>query len=80
MFYKNFKTVTYCVASWVNRISEEQLREEADFFQKYVKLDKIYLESYRDEFAKKEQIEMFKRVMKDYNIEVSGGITTVTPD
>ena len=80
MFYKNFKTVTYCVASWVNRISEEQLREEADFFQKYVKLDKIYLESYRDEFAKKEQIEMFKQVMKDYNIEVSGGITTVTPD
>ena len=80
MFYKNFKTVTYCVAAWVNRITEEQLRKDADFFQKYVKLDKIYLETYRDEFAKREQIEMIKRVMKDYNIEVSGGITTVTPD
>ena len=43
MFYKNFKTVTYCVAGWVNRITEEQLRKDADFFQKYVKLDKIYL-------------------------------------
>ena len=80
MFYKNFKTVTYCVAGWVNHISEEQLRKEADFLQKYVKIDKIYLETYRDEFASREQIEMFKRVMKDYNIEVSGGITTVTPD
>ncbi len=80
MLYKNFKTVTYCVAGWVNRITEEELREQADFMQKYVGLDKIYLETYRDEFAKKEQLDMFKRVMKDYGIEVSGGITTVTPD
>ncbi|SEQ59320.1 hypothetical protein SAMN04487977_106113 [Treponema bryantii] len=80
MFYKNFKTVTYCVAAWVNRVTEEQLRKDADFLQKYVKIDKIYLETYRDEFASREQIEMIKRVMKDYGIEVSGGITTVTPD
>ncbi len=80
MFYKNFKTVTYCVAGWVNRVTEEQLRKDADFFQKYVKLDKIYLETYRDEFAAREKIEMIKRVMKEYGIEVSGGITTVTPD
>ena len=80
MYYKNFKTVTYCVAGWVNHITEEELREQADFLQKYVGIDKIYLETYRDEFAKKEQLDMFKRVMKDYGIEVSGGITTVTPD
>ena len=80
MHYKNFKTVTYCVAAWVNHITEEELREQADFLQKYVGIDKIYLETYRDEFAKKEQLDMFKRVMKDYGIEVSGGITTVTPD
>ncbi|MBP5794078.1 MAG: hypothetical protein J6W46_10635, partial [Spirochaetaceae bacterium] len=80
MFYKNFKTVTYCVAGWVNRVTEEQLRKDADFFQKYVKLDKIYLETYRDEFAAREKIEMVKRVMAEYGIEVSGGITTVTPD
>ncbi len=80
MYYKNFKTVTYCVAGWVNHITEEELREQADFLQKYVGIDKIYLETYRDEFAKKEQLEMFIRVMKDYDIEVSGGITTVTPD
>lgn len=80
MYYKNFKTVTYCVAGWVNHITEEELHEQADFLQKYVGIDKIYLETYRDEFAKKEKLDMFKRVMKDYGIEVSGGITTVTPD
>ena len=80
MHYKNFKTVTYCVAGWVNIITEEDLREQADFLQKYIGIDKIYLETYRDEFASKEKIDMFKRVMKEYGIEVSGGITTVTPD
>lgn len=80
MYYKNFKTVLYCVTAWVNRVTEEQLRKEADFFQKYVGVDKIYLEAFRDEFSKKEQLELIKRVMKEYNIEVSGGITTVCPD
>jgi hypothetical protein len=80
MFYKNFKTVTYCVAGWINRVSEEQLRKDADFFQKYVKIDKIYLETFRDEFASKEKIELVKSIMKEYGIEVSGGITPVTPD
>ncbi|MBR6155137.1 MAG: hypothetical protein IKQ43_11945 [Treponema sp.] len=80
MFYKNFKTVTYCVARWVNQVTEEQLRKDADFLQKYVKIDKIYLESYRDEFATREKVEMVKKVMDEYGIEVSGGITTVTPN
>ena len=80
MHYKNFKTVTYCVAGWVNHITEKDLREQTEWLQKYVGIDKIYLETYRDEFAAKEQLQMFKRVMADYGIEVSGGITTVTPD
>ena len=80
MHYKNFKTVTYCVAGWVNHITEKDLREQTQWLQKYVGIDKIYLETYRDEFAKQEQLDMIKRVMADYGIEVSGGITTVTPD
>ncbi len=80
MHYKNFKTVTYCVAGWVNHITEKDLREQTEWLQKYVGIDKIYLETYRDEFAAKEQLQMFKKVMADYGIEVSGGITTVTPD
>ena len=78
--FKNFKSVVYCVAQWADHVSEEQLRKEADWLQKYVGVDKVYLETYRGQYARKEQLEMIKRVLKEYNIEVSGGITTVTPD
>ena len=79
-YFKNFKSVTYCVAQWADRISEPDLRKQADWLQKYVGIDKVYLETFRGTFARKEQIEMIKRVLKEYDIEVSGGITTVTPD
>lgn len=79
-YFKNFKTVTYCVAQWADKISEEELKKEAEWLQKYVYIDKVYLETFRGTFARKEQIEMIKRVLAEYKIEVSGGITTVTPD
>lgn len=78
--YKNFKTVTYGVAQWADHITEPELRKQADWLQKYVGIDKIYLETFRGQFARKEQLEMIKRVLAEYNIEVSGGITTVTPN
>lgn len=77
--YKNFKTATYCVAQWADHITEKELRTQADWLQKYVGIDKVYLETYRDVFARKEQLLMIKRVLEEYGIEVSGGITTVTP-
>lgn len=79
-FYKNFKSVTYCVAQWADKITEEELRKQADWLQKYVKIDKVYLETFRGSFARKEQILMIKKVLAEYGIEVAGGITTVTPD
>ena len=78
--FKSFKSVTYCVAQWADRISEEELRKEADWLQKYVGIDKVYLETFRGSFARREQILMIKKVLAEYGIEVSGGITTVTPD
>lgn len=78
--YKNFKSVTYAVAQWADKVSEEKLRSEAEFLQKYVGIDKVYLETYRGEFARKEQLLMIKKVMEEYGMEVSGGITTVTPN
>ncbi len=78
--YKNFKSVTYLVAGWADKITEEQLRSDLDFFKKYAPLDKVYLETYRDVFCRKEQILMIKKVLEENGIEVSGGITTVTPD
>ena len=78
--YKGFKSVTYCVAQWVDGVTEPELRKQADWLQKYVGIDKVYLETFRGSFARKEQILMIKKVLKEYGIEVSGGITTVTPD
>jgi len=78
--FKNFKSVTYCVAQWAEKVSEEELRKEADWLQKYVGIDKVYLETYRGSFASEKQIKMIKKVLAEYGIEVSGGITTVTPD
>ncbi len=79
-FFKNFKSVTYCVAQWADHITEEELRKEADWLQTYVGIEKVYLETFRGSFARKEQILMIKKVLQEYGIEVSGGITTVTPD
>lgn len=79
-YFKNFKSVTYCVAQWADHVSEKDLRTQAEWLQKYVKLDKVYLETFRGSFARKEQILMIKKVLAEYGIEVSGGITTVTPD
>ncbi|MCQ2585432.1 MAG: hypothetical protein MJ185_07570 [Treponema sp.] len=78
--YKNFKSVTYLVAGWADKITEEQLRSDLEFFKKYAPLDKVYLETFRDVYCRKEQLLMIKRVLEENGIEVSGGITTVTPD
>ena len=43
MHYKNFKTVLYCVTSWVNHVTEEQLRKEADFFRSMLVLIRFIL-------------------------------------
>ena len=79
-YYKSFKSVVYCVAQWADHVSEKQLRKETEWLQKYVGVDKVYLETFRGSYARKEQIEMIKKVLSEYGIEVSGGITTVTPD
>ena len=79
--YKNFKSVTLCVAHWAQHVTEEQLRKEADWLQKYVGIEKVYLETFRGELVDKSQLIMIKKILEeDYGIEVSGAITTVTPD
>lgn len=80
MNYKNFKTVMYCVAQWVDNVTENQLKEDIAFFKKYCPVDKIYLETFRGGWARKEKVEMVKRICEENGIEVSGGITTVTPN
>lgn len=79
--YQNFKTVVYCTAGEMSRVTEDELREQIDFFQKYVGVDKVYVEPFRGEaFVEREQLHRVKRVFKEAGIEIAGGITTVVPD
>lgn len=79
-YFKNFKSVTYCVAQWADHIDQENLIKQLDWLQKYIGIDKVYLETYRGSFARKEQILMIKKILEERGIEVSGGITTVCPN
>lgn len=59
------------------RISPEGLQRQIDFFQKYVGVDKVYLEPYRDDcLIPREQLHMCKELFRKNGIEVAGGITT----
>ena len=79
--YENFKSVTLCVAQWAQRVTEQELRKEADWLQKYVGIEKVYLETFRGKLVDKKQLLMIKNILEnEYGIEVSGAITTVTPD
>ena len=81
MHYKNFKTVVYLPA-WIARsITKEKLSSDYDFLEKYIGLDKIYLETHRESTdVSKEQLYMIKEFLESKGVEVSGGVTTVTPD
>ena len=74
--YRNFKLVAYFVAGGVQNTTREQLEKDLAFFERHMRLDKIYLEPYRDIFADKEKFLMCKEVLEKHGIEVSGGITT----
>jgi hypothetical protein len=78
--FNNFTVASYCPARWTANVSESELVEQIGFFEKYVGIDKVYLEAFRSETASKEQIAMCKRIFAEHGIKVSGGITTITQD
>jgi len=77
MHYKNFITVTYAPAGYLNDKTLEQLKEDIDKTAKYIKLDKIYLETYRSEILiERKKMEAIKKLFIENSYQVSGGITT----
>ncbi|MCR5629485.1 hypothetical protein [Eubacterium sp.] len=81
MHYRNFKTVVYLPAWIAKNMTSEKLASDYEFLEKYIGLDKIYLETHREDIdIDKEQILMIKNFLESKGVEVSGGITTVTPD
>ena len=70
-----------CTAQNMAGETEESLREQLKFFQKYCGVDKVYLEPYRDGLMlPEEQLSMLIRVFKENGIEVSGALTTTCED
>ncbi len=79
--YKNFELVVYFVAGGTKHTTDKKLREEIEFFKKYMRIDKVYLEPFRGEsYASDEQIALCKKAFEDNGIKVAGGITTCIPD
>ena len=78
--YRNFALTAYFVAGATEKITKDELQKQIDFFKKYMRIDKIYLEAFRDRaFASEEQVRMVKKTFEDNGIKVEGGITTAIP-
>jgi len=77
--YRNFALTTYFVARATARVTEEELEKQLSFMEKYLRLDKVYVEPWRGELAKAEQVEMIKGVFHRHGIRTAGGLTAVIP-
>ncbi|MBQ9947948.1 MAG: hypothetical protein IJO91_06120 [Oscillospiraceae bacterium] len=79
--YKNFELVVYFIAHGVKNIDEAKLQQQIDFFKKHMRLDKVYIEPYRDGcYASEEQLILCRDIFKRNGIKAQGGITTSMPD
>ena len=79
--YQNFKTVVYIPAEVARDFTKEKLSSDLAFLEKYIGLDKVYLESHRtDVDVSEEQLLMIKEFLESKGVEVSGGITTTIDD
>ncbi len=79
--YQNFKTVVYIPAEVLKDFTKEKLSSDLAFLEKYIGLDKVYLESHRtDVDVSKDQLQMVKEFLESKGVEVSGGITTTIND
>lgn len=76
--YRNFSLATYFVAWGTQHAERKTLEKDLAFFEKHLRLDKVYLEPYRDIFADDEHTGLVEQVLREHGIAVSGGITTVT--
>ncbi|MCL2030835.1 MAG: hypothetical protein FWG93_04755, partial [Oscillospiraceae bacterium] len=77
MHYKNFRNATYAPAEYLEKTPIESIRADIEKAGRYVKLDKIYLETYRSGVrVGREKMEAVKALCAGYGLQLSGGITT----
>ncbi len=79
--YKNFRTVVYIPAEVAAKFTQESLAGDLAFLQKYIGLDKVYLETHRNNIDVEDaQLAMIKDYLESRGVTVSGGITTTIDD
>ena len=79
--FKHFKTVVYVPAHVARSFTEEKLEKDYAFLEKYIGLDKVYLETHRGDCdVEPDQIKKVKAFLESKGVEVSGGITTTIGD
>jgi hypothetical protein len=76
--YQNFGLALYFTARCIQSIDNmETFEKQFAFFEKHLKLSKVYLETYRDEIeTPREKLKELKVFFIKKNIRVSGAITT----
>ena len=79
--YNNFRTVVYIPAEVADKFTPEKLASDWEWIEKYIGLDKVYLETHRNGTdVPAEQIRMIKSYLESKGVTVSGGITTTIND
>ena len=81
--YRNFKLVYYFVAQATARAEKEKLEKDIAFFEKHMRVDKVYLEPFRSGImADEDHVELCKAIFEKHGVEVAGGLTTTvtTPE
>ncbi|MCQ2531337.1 MAG: hypothetical protein MJ093_01360 [Saccharofermentans sp.] len=71
--YKNFKTVVYIPEGIARELAADKLASDYEFIEKYIGLDKVYLETYRGTIVSESQLNMIKSFLESKSVEVSGG-------
>ena len=78
--YRNFRLVYYFVAQGTARAEKEKLEKDIAFFEKHMRVDKVYLEPFRSGvLADEAHLELCRKVFEGHGIEVAGGLTTTIP-
>ena len=80
--YKNFRVAVYIPAGVVLQMKDPQwLQTTWDTISRQVKVDKVYIETYRSRVIVDEQlIERVKKFFLDRKVQVAGGITLTAND
>src|SRR5690554_4210765 len=75
--YKNFQVASYVYAYYLDRADEQEIQYGIDYFNRYIPLKKVYLETHRGLVrVPREKMEKAIAVYQKNGIEVSGGITS----